>query len=110
MGIWKEAQHFPIDRHLSPTDAQLRVVEMHIGPDCVVAPLLCPNLLSRVLHLLPEPYHLKISTDGTYRLMFGSDFTLLNIGVNVKHWARARPSDQPHGFSVPLCSLGFCYS
>ena len=84
---------FSIDRHLSPTDAQLRVVEMHIGPDCVVAPLLCPNLLSRVLHLLPEPYHLKISTDGTYRLMFGSDFTLLNIGVNVKHWARARPSD-----------------
>ena len=66
---------------------------MHIGPDCVVAPLLCPNLLSRVLHLLPEPYHLKISTDGTYRLMFGSGFTLLNIGVNVKHWARARPSD-----------------
>ena len=77
---------FSIDRHLSPTDAQLRVVEMHIGPDCVVAPLLCPNLLSRVLHLLPQPYHLKISTDATYRL-------LLNIGVNVKDWARARPSD-----------------
>ena len=79
-----------LDSRLTAAGEKLRVVDMSLEPALVVVPLICPSLVSQVFQSLARPYHLKLSTDGTYRLLLNTDYTLLNIGINVKHWAKAK--------------------
>ena len=90
---------------LVKTDTNLRVVDMQLSSDQVCVPLICPALLDRVLSLLPAPWNLKVSTDGTYRLMFDS-YALLSFGVNVKHWSK-RKSVNIYSFRSSFVPLGF---
>lgn len=59
---------------------------MSLSPAQVCLPLVCPRLLDLTLSLLPKPWNWKVSTGGTYRLMFDS-YALLTMGVNVKNWS-----------------------
>ena len=85
-------------------DACLRVVDMRLSAENVCVPLICPALLQQTFDLLPKPWNLKVSTDGTYRLMF-ENYALLTLGVNVKNWS-ARKDLNIFSFRssfVPLC-------
>ena len=66
--------------HHQPSDAHVRVVDMHLSPRQVCVPRLIPLTLA----LLPKPWNLKLSTDGTYRLLFDS-YTVLTMSVNVEN-------------------------
>ena len=99
-----ENQLLPDSPALLPADAHVRVVDMHLSPKQVCVPMVCPQLLALTLSLLPKPWNLKLSTDGTYRLLFDS-YTFLTMGVNVKNWS-ARKDLNIFSFRssfVPLC-------
>ena len=76
----------PDSPSILPADGSLRVINMCLTPQHVCLPLICPEMLDLTLSLLPKPWHLKASTDGTYRLLFDS-YALLTFGVNVKNWS-----------------------
>ena len=76
------------DQRLNASDLQLRAVNIKMGGETdVVVPLVCPKMLKHVLNLLPQPWDLKLSMDGTFRLLFGG-YVLITVGVIVKTWSR----------------------
>ena len=75
----------PSDARLKKDDTRLRVVNMMGSSSEWCVPLICPALVHRVLSKLPQPDSVKLSGDGTYRLMMGNA-VMISIGVNVKHW------------------------
>lgn len=95
----------PTSPSLVASDSNLRVVDMQLAPSNVCVPLICPELLHLTLSLLPKPWNLKVSTDGTYRLLFDS-YTLLTLGVNVKNWSR-RKDLSVFSFRSSFVPLGF---
>ena len=108
----------PDDGRLQPTDPSLRVVGMSISREHVVVPLICPSLVQQVCSLLEVPSNIKLSLDGTYRLLLGTDYALLNVGVNVKHWATGsagfpstcRSKYVPLGFAIASVKSEECYA
>eukprot|EP00435_Cladocopium_sp_Y103_P034170 s309_g8.t1 len=76
----------PDDARLRTQDTQLRVLNPVFNGSELTVPIICPALVNLVLSLLPQPWHIKLSLDGTYRLVICSKYVLLNAGVNVKHW------------------------
>ena len=68
--------------------------------------------------LLEVPSNIKLSLDGTYRLLLGTDYALLNVGVNVKHWATGsagfpstcRSKYVPLGFAIASVESEECYA
>ena len=91
-------------------DVYIRVTAMHLSPTNVCVPLISPALLDHVFHLVHRPWNFKISTDGTYRLLF-EGYAVLTVGINVKHWCLRR-DDSLKVWSfcssfVPLC-FAFC--
>ena len=96
------------DTRLKKEDTRLRVVNMsHIQSDWCV-PLICPALIHRVLSKLPQPYNIKLSGDGTYRLMM-ENAVLITVGVNVKHWgcSMERTKDDLYAFRSKFVPLAF---
>ena len=88
---------------ITPEDPCLRVVDMRLSAEQVCVPLISPSLLCRTLALLPQPWSLKLSTNGTYRLMFDS-YVLLTVGVNVKNWS-LRKDISMYAFRSSFCHL-----
>ena len=76
-----------------------------MSPQSLCAPLICPKLLHLTLSLLPTPWKLKLSTDGTYRLLF-DQYALLTVGVNVKNYSK-RKSANLHTFRSSFLPLAF---
>ena len=95
----------PTDSRLRPSDRQLRCIDLHLSEDMVCAPLICPQLLHLTLDLLPKPWNLKFSADGTNRLLFGQ-YTLLTLGVNVKNWSQ-RKSNHHFAYRSSFRPLAF---
>lgn len=95
----------PASGALRPEDPCLRVVDMRLSAEQVCVPLISPSLLCRTLALLPQPWSLKLSTDGTYRLMFDS-YVLLTVGVNVKNWS-LRKDISMYAFRSSFLPLAF---
>ena len=91
---------------LLPSDPRLRVVDMQLSPENVCVPMICPKLLHETLSLLPKPWNLKVSTDGTYRLMFDS-YVLLTMGINVKNWSARKDLGGAFAFRSSFVPLGF---
>ena len=78
------------DSRLRRDDSKMRVVDMKSWDNHWCAPLVCPALLHDTLSKLPQPFNLKLSTDGTYRVLLGN-VVLITMGVNVKRWGVGRP-------------------
>ena len=91
-------------RGYSLNDGSLRAVHHTIAPDNVTVPVICPELIGRVLDRLPKLWSLKPSAGGTYRLLLLTNYALLNIGVNVKHVGEAGDDHLAmyHSTCVPL--------
>ena len=96
------------DMQLLRTDHKLRSipVDPSFGGRELCAPLICPALVHAVLSRLPQPWNVKLSCDGTYRLLL-SDMVLLTVGVSVKLWSKAegklctfRSTFWPLGFAI----------
>ena len=68
--------------------------------------MICPKLLHETLSLLPKPWNLKVSTDGTYRLMFDS-YVLLTMGIIVKNWSARKDLGGAFAFRSSFVPLGF---
>ena len=73
------------DNRIDAADTQLRVVNPVYDGMEVTLPLICPALVHQILGMLPRPWHVKLSLDGTYRLLVCGNYVLLNAGVNIKH-------------------------
>lgn len=77
------------DPRLRPDDDSLCCINLRMSPAGLCIPLISPKLLYLTLSLLPQPWKLKLSTDGTYRLLF-DQYALLTVGVNVKNYSMRR--------------------
>ena len=88
-GVSENTRLSSLQAHFEPDDTKLRVVDMRCDSRHVCAPLVCPALLHRVFSLLPEPWNLKISADGKYRLLWDS-YVLISLGINIKNWSRRK--------------------
>ena len=95
----------PDNPKITCSDTMLRVIDMRLSPERVCVPLICPALLDQVFSLLPRPWNLKVSTDGTYRLLFDS-YTLITLGINVKNWS-PRKDLRIFSFRSSFLPLGF---
>ena len=95
----------PESPRITPSDGCLRVVNMRLSPEHVCVPLICPEMLYLTLSLVPKPWNLKASTDGTYRLLFDS-YALLTFGLNVKNWS-VRKDLGMYSFRSSFVPLGF---
>ena len=93
------------DPRLLSGDKFLRCVNLRMSPEAVCTPLICPLMLHLTLSLLPQPWCLKVSTDGTYRLLF-EQYTLLTLGVNVKK----RQEGASYAFRSSFVPLAFCFA
>ena len=94
----------PDDARVRIQDTQLRVLNPVFNGSELSVPIICTALVNLVLSLVPRPWHIKLSLDGTYRLVICSKYVLLNAGVNVKHWVHDRSVTVPEFRSrfVPL--------
>ena len=95
----------PDDPRLRSDDSSLRCINLQMSPQSLCAPLICPKLLHLTLSLLPTPWKLKLSTEGTYRLLF-DQYALLTVGVNVKNYSK-RKSANLHTFRSSFLPLAF---
>ena len=87
------------DARIRPNDESLRAVHHVISRANVAVPLLCPDLIRRVLDRLPRPWQLKLSGDGTFRLLLVKDYA-------VKHWAQAG-NDHVAAYRSQYIPMGF---
>jgi hypothetical protein len=93
------------DPRLLSGDKFLRCVNLRMSPEAVCTLLICPLMLHLTLSLLPQAWCLKVSTDGTYRLLF-EQYTLLTLGVNVKK----RQEGASYAFRSCFVPLAFCFA
>ena len=94
------------DERLASADPCLRAVSAQISSDSVVVALVSPQLLCQALSLVPQPWSLKLSTDGTCRLMF-ENYALLTVGINVKEWSLG---EDGHQFAFRSQYLPLCFA
>ena len=94
------------DERLASADPCLRAVSAQISSDSVVVPLVSQQLLCQALSLVPQPWNLKLSTDGTCRLMF-ENYALLTVGINVKEWSLG---EDGHQFAFRSQYLPLCFA
>ena len=105
------SQVAPDDARIRCDDPRIRVLSPCLTPTELTMPLLCPALVRDVLDLLPQPWRLHLSLDGTYRLLLFKRYVLLNVGVNVKHWTGSKkPADVGPAFRTRYIPMAFCYS
>ncbi len=93
------AAHFESFRDMLSVKAEAQMKAEHlsiiaehsrIGDEGTHIVMLCPALLKETLSKLSNPHYVKLSLDGTFRLLYGN-YVLLTLGVNTKHWG---PSGQ----------------
>ncbi|CAJ1438216.1 unnamed protein product [Effrenium voratum] len=94
------------DRRLRLDDGQLRALHVRVDGDELSIPMVCPALIAAVLRMVPQPWYLKLSMDGTYRLLVFRNYVLLNVGCNVKTFAPAG-AQKLDGYSSTYVPLGF---
>lgn len=96
------------DARLTPDDEKLRVVDMLVTSECLCVPLICPALLHSGLSKLAKPFNMKLSGEGTYRLMV-ADLVFITYGVNVKHWSRSmeQKNDNLYSFRSKFIPLEY---
>ena len=102
------SQVAPDDARIRCDDPRIRVLSPCLTPTELTMPLLCPALVRDVLDLLPQPWRLHLSLDGTYRLLLFKRYVLLNVGVNVKHWTGSKkPADVGPAFRTRYIPMAF---
>lgn len=74
------------DACLHPDDSKLRCIDLRMSAHGLCAPLILPKLLRLTLSLIGQPWKLKLSTDGTYRLLL-NQYALLTFGVNLRNYS-----------------------
>ena len=85
-------------------DSRLRVVDAALeSPDRTHIALLCPKHVRTTLSLVTNRRYVKLSLDGTFRMVFGNYF-LLTVGLNTKHWTRVASA---YKFTSTFHELGF---
>ena len=94
------------DRRLRLDDGQLRALHVRVDGDELSIPMVCPALIAAVLRMVPQPWYLKLSMDGTYRLLVFRNYVLLNVGCNVKTFSPAG-AQKLDGYSSTYVPLGF---
>eukprot|EP00435_Cladocopium_sp_Y103_P063486 s648_g25.t1 len=106
------------DNRLQADDRQLRALNLVFNGTEVTLPFVCPALVHEVPALLPQPWHVKPSLDGMYRLVICTNYVFINAGINVKHWAPERHKNPsqfrtqyvPFAFAIAHVEAEECYS